>query len=231
MTRSHITLFVSITLVMATAVPALAQTKPGSKPSAKRPKEFLVGGLLAGPTPLGSAQAQLLNGSGDPAVTLFREENRLAIGFGTEASIGLQVRKALWVEINGSWTRASVQTDISADFENAPDETITSVMSRFAVGGAVLRYFHDKGPNAWFLRGAAGWMRETAGGNTLTGDGLIAAAGLGHRHWWRTNGKGAVKRAGLRFEGRVDIRSGGISIGDSGIRFGPAGAVHLVLGF
>ena len=86
--------------------------------------------------------------------------------------------------------------------------------------------------SAWFVRGSGGLMRETAGGNTLTGDGVIASGGLGLRHWWRTNGKGTFKRVGLRaWKAARTIRSGGISLGEDGIRFGPAGAAHLVFGF
>jgi hypothetical protein len=221
----------AIAITLAAAAPAIAQTKPGARPTVKRQKEFLMGGLIAGPSSLGSAQAELLRGSGDPSVTLFREKNSLPFGFGGEAGIGFQLRKTLWMEVAGSWTRVRLSSEISSDFENAPAETITSDMSRFAVQGALLRYFHEKGSSAWFVRVVAGWMRETGGGNTLTGDGVIGGGGIGFRHWWGTNGKGAIKRTGLRIEGRADVRSGGISIGEKGIRFGPAGAVHLVFGF
>jgi len=218
---------------MFTATGAEAQGAPGAKPApkTKRAKEFLIGGIVTGPTPVGSADAELLNGAGDASVTLFKTTSKIAPGFGLESNIGLQIGKALWVEVSGSFTRASINTDIRSDFENAFDETISSSMSRFTVEGGIVKYFHEKGSRAWFVRGTGGWMRETAGGNTLTGDGVIAGGGLGFRQWWRTNGKGSVKRVGLRVEGRAVVRTGGISLGEKGVRFGPAGAVHLVFGF
>ena len=209
---------------------ASAQTKPAPNLKPKRAKEFLIGGLFSGPTSVGSADANLLDGAGNPAVKLFSTTNRL-IGFGLEANMTAQLRKAWWVEIAGGFTRLSLKSKIQDDFENAGDTTTSMMMSRFLVEGAVLRYFHDKGKSAWFVRFGAGWMREAAGGATLTGDGLIGGGGLGFRRWWRTNGKGAVKRVGLRLEGRGEIRSGGISLGEKNIRFGPSGAGHLVFGF
>jgi hypothetical protein len=210
---------------------ALAQTPATAKPGSKRGKEFTIGGLVAGPTSVGSATAEELDGLGQPSVTLFRVDNKLGVGFGVESNIGVQLSKALWMEISGGWTRSNLNSEIRNDFENAFDQTISSSMSRFVLEGGIVRYFHDRGKSAWFIRMTGGWMLETAGGNTLTGDGGIANAGLGLRHWWRTNGKGSVKRVGLRVEGRATIRSGGISLGETGIRFCAAGAGHIVFGF
>jgi hypothetical protein len=221
-----------VLVILAGADAASAQTSSTqARPGPKRGREFMIGGLIAGPMSVGSASAELPGGSGTPGITLFRVKNTLGIGFGVESNIGFELRKALWMEVSGGWTRSSVRSRIEDDFENAPDETISIPMSRFVVEGAVVRYFRDRGASAWFVRFDAGWMRETAGGNTLTGDGIIAGGGLGLRRWWRTSGKGSVKRIGLRIEGRAAIRSGGISVGEKAIRFGPAGTAHLVFGY
>ena len=232
MTR-RLLLCIGVVTVFATAgvAPASAQTRTPPRPPTEHATEFLIGGIVTAPTSVGSATAQLLDGAGNPSVDLFQLDNKLGIGFGVEANLGFQISRSLWLEVSGGWTRSNVESDIREDFEDAFDESISSAMSRFTLQGGVLRYFHDKGNSAWFVRGAAGWMRETAGGNTLTGDGIIAGGGLGWRHWWVTSRKGAANRVGLRLEGRADIRSGGISLGEKGIRFGPAGAAHLVFGF
>lgn len=218
-------------LVLVGVSLAEAQTPATAKPTPKRAKEFLFGGVVAGPSSVGTSTADLQNGTGDTSVTLFRVENKLASGFGAEANIGVQMSRSLWIEVSGGWTQSKLNSEIRQDFEDAFDETISSNMSRFTVEGGVVRYFRDRGKSALFVRVTAGWMRETAGGNTLTGDGVIGGAGLGWRHFWRTTGKGSLKRVGLRIEGRAVARSGGISLGEDGIRFGPAGAVHLVFGY
>jgi hypothetical protein len=229
--RLLVCIAVTIAFATATVAPASAQTKPASKPGTERAMEFLIGGLVTAPTSVGSATAELLDGSGNSSVDLFHLDNKLGMGFGVEANLGFQIGRALWLEVSGGWTKSNVESEIRDDFEDAFDETISSAMSRFTLQGGVLRYFHDSGSSAWFLRGIAGWLRETAGGNTLTGDGIIAGGGVGWRHWWVTSRKGAANRVGLRVEGRADVRSGGISLGEKGIRFGPAGVAHLVFGF
>jgi hypothetical protein len=231
MTRAFLKLVAAMVACAFLGVPAASAQTTAAKPGAKRAKEFTVGGLVSGPSSLGSASAEELNGVGDPSVTLFQVDNKFGLGYGVEANIGLQLSKSLWMEISGGWTRSTLNSDIRNDFEDAFDETISSSMSRFVLEGGIVRYFHDRGKTGWFVRMTGGWMRETAGGNTLTGDGVIANAGAGLRHWWRTNSKGSVKRIGLRVEGRAVIRSGGISLGETGIRFGPAGAAHIVFGF
>ncbi len=221
----------AVAATIASAAAAEAQTKSQGRPGGKREKEFLVGAVIAGPSSVGSSDATLLDGAGNPGVTLFRVENQLATGQGIESNIGIQLSRKLWVEVSGSWTRSNVNSKIRNDFENGLDETISSPMSRFTVEGGVVRYLRDKGRTAWFVRGGGGWMRETAGGNTLTGDGWIGNAGLGLRRWFRIGGTGSIRRIGFRFEGRAVVRSGGISLGEKGIRFGPAGTAHIVFGF
>lgn len=221
-----------IACAFGAATSAVAQTTAAAKkPGPKRAKEFVVGGILAGPSSLGSADAILLGGTGSSAVTLFRTENRMATGYGVELNLGLAIRKALWAEVGGGWTHAGLGTKITSDFEGAESETLSSPMSRFTLEGALLWYFRERGKTSWFVRAGGGWMRETAGGNTLTGDGVIGGGGAGVRHWWRTNGKGSVKRLGFRAEFRAGLRSGGISLGEGSLRFGVGGAGHVVFGF
>ena len=232
MTRHALTVLAFSSAILALAGDVQAQTARTQKPAAPaRAKELAIGGVVAGPMSVGSASAELLGGSGQPSVTLFDVENRLATGFGIEMNIGAQLRRSVWLEVSGGWTRSEVRSLITDDFEDAPDETISAPMSRFVVEGALLRYFRQRGASALFLRVSGGWMRETAGGNTLTADGAIAGAGLGFRHWWRMAGKGSMKRLGLRIEGRATIRHRGISLGEGGLRLGPAGTAHLVFGY
>jgi hypothetical protein len=60
---------------------------------------------------------------------------------------------------------------------------------------------------------------------------VIASAGLGVRHWWRTGTRPNAKRVGLRAEFRGVFQTGGLSLGSRSVRFGPAGVVNLVIGY
>jgi hypothetical protein len=216
------------TLILCLAIPAAAQTKP---PAAKKQKEFTLGLVVPGPSSLGETTAELLNGSGAPSLTLMRSKNSLGWGFGLETNIGWELKRSLWLEASGSWTRTSLTSDIREDVEDATGDEVSSPVSRFVLEGAMLKYFREKGTSAWFVRLDGGWMRETAGGATLTGDGFIGGGGLGYRKWFKTTGKGGVKRMGMRFEARALVRSGGLSLGEDSVRIGPGFAAHIVWGF
>jgi hypothetical protein len=218
---------VAAALVLFSVVPAAAQTRPAAP---KKQKEFVLGMTLPGPTSLGETTADLLNGSGNP-VQLLRTKNSLGWGFGLETGVGWEMKKSLWLEATGSWTRTSLKSDVREDLEGAQGDEVSSPVSRFVLEAAMVKYFHEKGTGAWFLRVDGGWMRETAGGATLTGDGFIGGGGLGYRRWFKTNGKGGVKRMGMRFEARAVVRSGGLSLGESSVHIGPGFAAHLVWGF
>ena len=215
--------------VVFTAAAADAQTAAAKAP--RKQRELTIGGLLVGPMSLGNIEGNLVNGSGNETVTFIGLENSLATGYGVEVNLGYQLKGRTWFEITGAWTRPKLSSKVLEDADGEQGATISTGVSRFAVGGALVRYLTDTGRTAWFLRIDGAWMRETASGNTLTGDGFIGGGGLGWRHFWRTTGKGALKRMGLRIEGRGVVRGGGLDLGESSVKFGAAGAGHLVFGF
>ena len=227
MTASKLLATTAALLFLATT--AHAQTAAAKAP--RKQREFSVGGLVTAPMSLGSIEGNLLNGNGNETLTFIGLENTLGMGYGVEAVLGYQLGGRTWFEIAGSWSRPNLSSKVLEDADGEQGATISTVFSRFALGGALVRYLKDTGRTAWFVRIDGAWMRETAGGNTLPGDGFIGGGGLGWRHFWRTTGKGAVKRMGLRVEGRGVVRGGGLDLGESSVKFGAAGAAHLVFGF
>ena len=215
--------------VLLIAATAHAQTAAAKAP--RKQREFSLGGLVTAPMPLGDIEGNLLNGNGNETLTFIGLENKLAMGYGVEGILGYQLGGRTWFEVAGSWSRPNLSSKVLEDADGEQGATISTAVSRFALGGALVRYLKDTGRTAWFVRLDGAWMRETAGGNTLTGDGFIGGGGLGWRHFWRTTGKGAVKRMGLRIEGRGVVRGGGLDLGESSVKFGAAGAAHLVFGF
>ena len=211
------------------ATTAHAQTATAKAP--RKQREFSLGGLVIAPMPLGDIEGNLLNGNGNETITFISLENKLATGYGVEAILGYQLSGRTWFEVVGSWSRPSLSSKVLEDADGEQGATISTGVSRFALGGALVRYLKDTGRTAWFVRLDGAWMRETAGGNTLSGDGFMTGGGLGWRHFWRTTGKGAVKRMGLRVEGRGVVRGGGLDLGESSVKVGAAGAAHLVFGF
>ena len=212
--------------IAAGAAPAFAQAAP--KPS--RPKEFTAGLALLGPTSLGAASAELLRSDGS-TLEIFDTKNSIGRGLGIQAGLGFQIRRSVWGEFNGIWTRTSLETRISGDLENADFEPISTAVSRLAIEGAALWYFRQRGKTAWFVRGGGGWMKELPEGNALAADGLTGSGGVGLRHWWREGTRAKPRRLGLRVEFRADLRSGGLTLGEGSLRITPVVAGTLVFGF
>ena len=224
---------IAVWLGLGAAATATAQTRPApttKKPGPSRAFELVVGGVFTSSLTMGSADANLLRPDGSN-LALFRTENSFGPGAGLELNLGFRVSRTVRVEASGTWMRVSARTRVSDDFESAPDQTISSPVDRLALEGAGLWFFRDRGKTAWFVRGSAGWMREFAGGYTLSKNGTIGSGGVGLRHWFRGGTKGRLKRLGVRAEFRGVFRSGGLSLGDSGARIGAAGLGHVVFGF
>jgi opacity protein-like surface antigen len=223
-----------IVVVAVLGAPAVAAAQAKPQPPAKAPasqgsgKEFIVGGAWLGPVGMGSASADLLASNGS-TLTLFETENSLGSGYGLTAGFGFELTRSLWAEVLGGWSRATLRTGISDDFEDADIEPIRSHISRFTVEGAALWYFRAGGANAWFARGGGGWGRELDETRSLAEDTFHGTASIGWRHWWGPTA--ARARSGLRASGGVEMRTGGLTLGESTLRFGPTASVHIFFGF
>lgn len=217
---------------MLVAVDASAQT-PAAKPAVPRlEREFSVGGAVTLPTSMGSADATLFGSNGTPALTLFRTENKMGLGFGPDVILGYQLSRRLWFEVAGGLTFTNLQTRIVDDFEAAPDETLEAPVTRLTGEGAVLWYLGAPGAkSSWFIRGSGGMMYETAGELSVSESGFTGSGGIGFKRWWRTAGKGTFKRIGLRAEFRGVLRMSGITLAERSTTFGPVGTVHVVFGY
>lgn len=218
---------IAVFLLCIGASPALAQAPPAAP---GRPIELGLGGSLIAPSSVGSTSATLLTPSGG-TLKLFDVESRFGVGYGVDATLGFRVARAVWVEASGGWSRATARSRISGDVEAAPATTATEPVSRVSGEGALVWYFADRGSTSWFIRGSGGWMRELVGGNSLVEDGFLGSAGAGLRRWWRENGKGSLKRMGLRVEGRLLLRSSGVAFGEKSLQIAPAASGLIVFGF
>jgi hypothetical protein len=216
-----------VVLALALGVPAaaFAQPKPASP---KRGKEFVAGVAWLGPMPMGTATADLTSPNGDP-LTLFETENSNGPGFGLTAGFGFELTRSIWLEVLGGYGQATLRTQVTDDFENAEGDSLQSDVTRFSVEGAALFYFGAKGPSAWFVRGGGGWGREVDEGRALAEDAFVASGVIGWRRWWgRPRG---TARSGFRVSGGLEARTGGLTLTDSAMRFGPTAAFHVFFGF
>ena len=219
--------FTGLAFIVALVVAgdAAAQAIP---PPAQRSADLSFGGTWTLPVAVGETSLEYLDNNGN-VFTVFDAKNRFGQGFGLDVNLGFKLARRLFAEGGGAWTHVPLEAQITNDVEAGEDVTVSESASRFAVGGA-LRVHLSEGRTEWFVRGGASWMREVAAGSALTADGTLMDAGVGviHALTRRPNG---LLRVGLRLEGRLSFRSGGLTLGEEKMHIGPVIAGALTMGF
>ena len=209
---------------------ALAQTPAAARRSSGHVIDYTVAVQLDGPTDFGSADANLLRPNGTP-LSVFSTNSSLGPGIGLDAHVSFGLTRRLFAEATGAWGRFQLRTHTSGDVENADPLRLTEDLSRFSVEGSGLWMLWATPRAALFARGGAGWMRELAGAGTLMEDGVIGNVGGGVKYWWKNGAPGRLSRLGVRAEGRVVIRSNGITLGEQRTRVTPAASAGIFFGF
>jgi hypothetical protein len=216
-----------VTTLVALATPAVAraQTEPAKSTLPAEQREITFGGLLALPASLGSLSADLTRPDGAP-LELFRTDNRAGMRLGAEVLLTFPLSRRFALDGAGSWSRGDIESRIESDFENADLVVVSTPVTRFTVEGGAVIALKQRPAWVWFARGSAGWMRELAGDNDIAEDGLIVNAGSGVKYWFTAPAAGR-RGIGLRVEGRANMRSGGVIVGEDTLRI----AVVVLGGF
>jgi hypothetical protein len=144
---------------------------------------------------------------------------------------GRSVGSRLAVEATGTWTFTTIRAKVSTDIEGAPDATLTEDLSRVSVEGSARWRLAGDARRGLYVRAGAGWMRELAAGATLSETGVIGNVGAAMKYWWGASSSVQRRRLGLRLDGRAVLRSGGVDLGEGGVRLAPAASANLMIGF
>jgi hypothetical protein len=206
------------TVILSWPAGAAAQQQPSAPAStiSARQREITVGGFVAAPASLGTRSADLTRPDGSP-LALFSTDNRAGTRAGLEAMLTFPLWPRFAAEAAGSWSRGDVESRIEHDFENADLVVASTSLTRFAIEGGASYDLTRRPRWTWFVRGTAGWMRELTGEDVVAEDGVIGNVGSGVKYWWRAPAAGR-RGMGLRVEGRANLRSGGVVIGDDKVR-------------
>jgi opacity protein-like surface antigen len=216
-------------LLLAAVLAGRAASAQVIQPRApQRSSDLSFGGTWAMPTSVGKTSLVYLDNNRQD-FTVFDASNRFGNGFGIDINLGFRVTRRLFAEGVGAWTHVPLESKISGDIEAGEEATVSESASRFAVGGAA-RVHLTEGKTEWFVRGGVSWMREVAAGSALTGDGMLTDAGVGLIRALTRRPNGILK-TGVRVEGRLSFRSGGLSLGKEDMSVGLVIAGALTLGF
>jgi len=199
--------------LLASASPALAQN------AAPRPRSFEVSAsaLALGGIDFGNQNAKLTgNEPGNPDFTLFATSSKLDMGAGLDASVTFNVSRAFGIEGTFTWTRETAETTITSDAEGVPNFTITEDLSTYFVEAAAVFHFNSlqfaRGHGVPFVFGGGGYLRQLDGESILIDTGTVFHAGGGVKYFFTTRPRGFVRGFGLRADGRVYVRSGGLDL-------------------
>jgi hypothetical protein len=221
-----------ILTVAAIVVPSAATAQQVSAPPAaapQRPRELTIGAFVAAPASLGTRSADLTRPDGTP-LELFRTNNRDDTRVGVEATMTFPLWRRFAVEAAGSWSSGDVESRIEHDFEGADLGVASTSLTRFAIEGGALFDVTRRPRWTWFVRGTAGWMRELTSDNVIAKDGVVGNVGTGVKYWWREPAAGR-RGMGLRVEGRANLRSGGVVIGEDKVRVAGVVSGGFVIGW
>jgi len=215
--------------VLAAAGPAAAGAQPAN------PRfELSVGGLWNGGYTLGARSATETRNQGSGPFVLFETDSEVVAGGGFEARLGVRLGGVISVEAGGSWTRASIATRISGDYEGAPGLEARSDFTQYVVDGTVIvrlnRLDMAGGRAVPFLEAGAGYLRQLHEGGVLAETGTVYHGGGGLFVRLRS-GSGWLKQLGARVDARICARSGGIDFADDRRRTYAALSAGLTVGF
>src|SRR5262245_32661980 len=201
---------------MATASAALAQD------ATPRPRSFEVSAsaLALGGIDFGTQNAALTaNDPGNPDFILFATSSEIDMGSGVDARVTFNASRTFGIEGAFTWTRQKAETRITSDAEGVPNTTLTEDLSTYFVEAAAVVHLNRlqfaRGRGVPFVFGGGGYLRQLDGESILIDTGTVFHAGGGVKYFFATRPRGFVRGIGLRADGRIYVRSGGLELESS----------------
>jgi hypothetical protein len=140
---------------------------------------------------------------GSAPFSLFETDSRVLSAPGVDVHAGVYVSSRMLVTATFQYSRLTLRTRVSADFEGAADVRADTTVSSYQIGGGIEYLLAARG---WipFLAGGAGQMRVVADGGDVETSGELHAGG-GVRHAL-TRGRHPFD---VRAEAAASYRTGG----------------------
>jgi hypothetical protein len=182
---------------------AAAQTYVGrTGPSAGR-VEISGGAAWTGGYDAGSSTALETRNptTGTGPLTLFNTDSEVLPAAGVEARIGVFLGSRLAVEGIFQYTRPTLRTRVTDDFEGAAPLSADDAVTSYLFGGSLVYHF-GSGRFVPFVAGGGGYLRQLHEGGTLAVTGPEVHGGGGFKYWM-----GAARRFGVRVDAQVSSRS------------------------
>ena len=195
--------------------PAVA-TAQSAAPSEPGRFELSIGALWIGGESYGSQDADLTTSTGG-TIHLFSTSSELDSTAGLELRFGGRVTRMIDAEISASYATPELSTAITGDLEAAGSSVAVEPIQQVIIEGAAIIKLTAWRPRPRvlpFVSIGGGYLRQLHDGKTLVETGQVYHVGGGAKLSRVSRADGRLKEIGLRVEGRVCIRSGGVALDD-----------------
>lgn len=215
------TLFVALVMMPGVAGAQVfvgaAKPRPGSA-------ELSGGGFwMAGQSHDAAAATLTSNPStGSSGFELFNAEPSVGAALGVHGVLGVYITRNLAIEGGIQFSRPQLKVRLTDDAEDAADVTATERITSYVFSGSLVYHFGGTGQTVPFIAGGAGHVRDVHGSSELVDTGVEYHGTVGIKSWF-----GRVRKLGVRAEGGVSVRDGGVSF-DDGTRIVPIAAASLL---
>ena len=205
---------------LSVAIPAFAQPDASPRP---RSLELSVSAFALGGVDFGQHTASLTaNDPGNPDFALFKTSARIGTAPGLDARATFNVTRTFGVEGAFTWTRQTAEAEITSDAEGIPNTTVSETLSTYFIEAAAVihlrRLQFGGGRGIPFVFGGGGYLRQLDGDAFLIDTGTVLDAGAGVKYFFVNRPGGLVRGVGLRADGRLYVRSGGLELDDEKTR-------------
>jgi hypothetical protein len=223
-----------ISLAMAVLLTAMHVTAASAQSGTAVPGrlEFDGGVLWMGAQSLGSRDATLTTGTGS-TLRLFGTTSDLGAVAGVEGLVGVKVTRAMEVHAAGSYATPQLSTRVSNDTENAAAATAIESVRQYTIGGGLIWYAPLRRSTSRlkpFVGGEVAYLRQLHEGSTLVATGQSYSVGGGAKLLLAVRTRKRAKALGFRFDGRVVVRTKGITF-DGRRSIAPAAGASLFVRF
>jgi len=161
--------------------------------------------------------------AGSSPLTLFQTDSRVLNAPGVDVRAGIYVTSKLLVGAVFQYSRPTLRTHLSADFEGAPETNADSTVSSYVISGEAEYALTS---HSWlpFVYGGAGQLREVPdGGEALTAAEIHAGGGARHSLTRGRHPLGVRAAVGASFRSRsagFDQRHHVVPIASVGLTWG-----------
>jgi hypothetical protein len=158
--------------------------------------------------------------------TLFTTDSTMSRSWLADVRLGFVMSRRVSMEGRLGYSRPTLETSVGADTEGAASITVVERVDQYVIDAGVVISLDEMrfGRVVPYAAGGVGYLRQLHEGFTAIEQGHMYHLGGGLKRDLFTRDRRVIRAAGLRVDARVNLLSGGISLGDGVVTQGTLAA-------